>query len=148
MTDTSNALEALEPVLKFLRQYAPFKQMLPVHQEYLAMYLEQVFYAEAEIILAPEDGVVDCFYIIKRGSVSGEIIPGQSGASKSPETLLGAGDCFPITALLNNRAVYFQHQAKKSSICYKLKQTHFGYLMQQSTIFHDFYRAKSQSQYH
>jgi len=145
MTDTPNALE---PVLKFLRQYAPFKQMLPVHQEYLAMYLEQVFYAEADIIIGPEDGLVDSFYIIKRGCVSGEVIPEQIPELESPVTLLGAGDCFPITALLQNRAVNFQHRAMKSSICYKLKQAHFEYLMQQSTVFRDFYIPKSQAQCH
>ena len=67
MTNTS---KALKPILKFLQQYAPFSQMLPAHQEYLAMHLEQVFYAEKDEIISPQDGVVENLYIVKNGAVS------------------------------------------------------------------------------
>lgn len=133
MTDTSNALE---PVLNFLRQYVPFSQMLPVHQEYLAMHLEQVFYAESDTILKPQDGVINSFYIIKHGCVNSDI-------DRSVK-LSGPGDCFPVSDLLLHQAVNFQYQAIKSTICYKLKHSHFKYLMQQSHIFHDFFEHRSQ----
>ncbi|MCK5649519.1 MAG: cyclic nucleotide-binding domain-containing protein [Gammaproteobacteria bacterium] len=126
MTDTSRALK---PVLTFLQQYEPFSQMLAAHQEYLAMYLEQVFYAENNDIVLPQDGVADCLYIIKNGCVSGE---------EDLREKLQPGHCFPISALLNKRAVNFQHRAIKSTICYRLTRSHFEYLMQQSIIFHDF----------
>jgi len=135
MTSTSNTLE---PVLSFLHQYAPFNQMLPVHQEYLAMYLEQEFYAESDPILSSENGIVDSFYIIKQGSVSGEANLEKATLKSSPVRILKSGDSFPIAALLSNRAVNFQHHAIKSTICYKLKQSHFEYLMQQSTVFHNY----------
>ena len=135
MTDTFNALE---PILSFLHRYVPYTQMRPVHQEYLAMYLEQVFYAENDIILKSEDGLVDRFYIIKQGSVSVEKEP-----LRIAETILGPGDCFPITGLLQNSAVNFQHRAIKSTICYKLKQSHFEYLMQQSDVFRHFCTQKN-----
>lgn len=127
MTDTSRALK---PVLTFLHQHEPFSQMLPAHQEYLAMHLEQVFYAENDNIILPQDGVADSLYIIKNGCVSGEI---ASAVEK-----LKPGYCFPISALVNKRAVNSQHRAIKSTICYRLTQSHFGYLMQQSIIFHAF----------
>ena len=127
MTDTS---AALKPVLTFLQQYAPFKQMSPAHQEYLAMHLEQVFYAENDDIVLPQDGVTESLYIIKNGCVGVEI----DGSEKS----LKSGHCFPISAMLNKRAVNFKHQAIKSTMCYRLTRTHFEYLMQQSIIFHDF----------
>ena len=127
MTDTS---KALKPVLTFLQQYEPFNQMSPAHQEYLAMHVEQVFYAENNGIISPQDGVVDSLYIIKSGCVISE----TSDATEKIES----GHCFPINALLNKRAVNFQHQAIKSTICYRLPQSHFEHLMQQSIIFHDF----------
>ncbi len=139
MTDTSNALK---PVLTFLQQYAPFCQMLPAHQEYLAMHLEQVFYAENDNIVLPQDGVSDSLYIIKNGCVSGEFeqetVTAKPQKVAQPVEKIEPGHCFPIDALVNKRAVNFQHRAIKSTICYRLTQSHFEYLMQQSIIFHDF----------
>lgn len=127
MTNTS---KALKPILKFLQQYAPFSQMLPTHQEYLAMHLEQVFFAGKDEIITPHDGVVESLYIVKNGCISSN--------SKASSNKFEAGLCFPINALLNKRAVNAHYQAVNSSICYRLTQSHFEYLMQQSIIFHDF----------
>jgi CBS domain-containing protein len=120
MTDTT---KALKPVLTFLQRHPPFKQMSATHQEYLAMHLEQVFFAEKESIIQPIDGVVECLYIVKNGCVSRK---------------LKAGSCFPVAALLDKRAVNKPYQAIKSTICYQLTQPHFEYLMQQSQVFHEF----------
>ena len=127
MADTSRVLK---PFLSFLQKYAPFNNMLPAHQEYLAMHLEQVFYAENDEILAPHVGVANSLYIIKSGCVISE----NSDAIRKFEP----GHCFPINALFNKTAVNFQYHAIKSTICYQLTQSHFEYLMQQSNIFHDF----------
>ena len=139
MTDTS---AVLKPAINFLHHYEPFSRMLSAHQEYLAMHLEQVFFAESDTILSSQQGVADCFYIIKSGLVSAENeMDTESVTSREalkPMVVLKPGECFPIMALINKRAVFFQHRAIKSTICYKLKHSHFEYLMQQSNIFHDF----------
>ena len=128
MTDTPNALE---PVLKFLLQYEPYRSMLPTHQEYLALYLEQVFFAENDVILAPEDDdEPNSLYIIKSGHVC--------GANCKPEISLGPGDCFPVIALVENHVVSAKLIAQKSTICYRLKQPHFDYLVKQSHVFHNY----------
>ncbi|MCW8929326.1 MAG: hypothetical protein OQL19_03690 [Gammaproteobacteria bacterium] len=127
MTDTS---KALKPTLTFLQQYVPFKQMLPAHQEYLAMHLEQVFYSEHDEIVLPQDGVAESLYIVKNGRVSANI--------DNKIKIVEVGQCFPIKAITNNRAVNYLHRADKSTICYRLTHSHFEYLMQQSVIFHDF----------
>lgn len=139
MIETSTVLK---PAINFLHHYEPYKQMSLAHQEYLAMHLEQVFFAESDTILSSQTGVADCLYIIKSGLVSAENEM-DAGAANSQEALnpvkiLNPGECFPIAALLSKRAVFFQHRAIKSTICYKLKYSHFEYLMQQSTTFHDF----------
>jgi CBS domain-containing protein len=136
MIDTSRVLK---PVLSFLYHYKPFSQMSLTHQEYLAMHLEQVFFAEGDSILSSREGRVETFYIIKSGLVCAEnkmAINAQE--TLQPVIILEPGDCFPLTALINKRAVNFQHRALKSTICYKLKHYHFEYLMQQSTTFHNF----------
>lgn len=93
------------------------------------MHLEQVFYAGNEPIIVPQDGTAEFFYIIKSGSVSGESVHNTKNLTR--------GDCFPVAALLNKTAVDTPYQAIKSTICYRLTQPNFEYLMQQSVIFHD-----------
>lgn len=136
MSETSQALAS---VLAFLQQHVPFSQMLSTHQEYLAMHLHQVFYVENEVIVGPEDGPAQKFYIIKQGCVRGET---TSASSRQPDDdgiwELVQGECFPIGALLSKRAVYLQQRATESTICYELKHMHFEYLIQQSAVFHDF----------
>ena len=127
----------LEPVLKFLGQYEPYRSMLPTHQEYLAMHLEQLFFAESEIITGPEDDELNGLYIIKSGRVSDNSGPGR--------TPLAAGDCFPVNALVEHRAVAIQLKAINSTICYQLKQPHFDYLMQQSSVFREYCLNKKAS---
>ncbi len=130
MTDSTRALK---PALTFLQQHIPFCRMLPAHQEYLAMHLEQVFYAENDAIILPQDGAVESLYILKNGCVSGETDGFADGVK-----ILNTGQCFPINALLNQRAVNSPYRAVKTVICYRLTQSNFEYLMQQSLIFHDF----------
>ncbi len=93
------------------------------------MHLEQVFYAGNENIIVPQDGTAECFYIIKSGSVSTESLHETKN--------LSPGDYFPVAALLDKSAVDTPFQAVKSTICYRLTQPNFEYLMQQSIIFHD-----------
>jgi len=139
--------KALKPIIQFLQHYLPYKQMSSAHLEYLAMHLEQVFFAENETIISAHEGVVDNFYIIKTGQVSAEkIITEQSQSAMSAATsmeILNPGQCFPISALVQKRAVYFKHLATKNSICYTLKQHDFEYLMQQSDFFNHFISSNS-----
>ncbi|MCU7801270.1 MAG: hypothetical protein KZQ70_14340 [gamma proteobacterium symbiont of Lucinoma myriamae] len=69
MIETSTVLK---PAINFLHHYKPYKQMSLAHQEYLAMHLEQVFFAESDTILSSQYGVADYLYIIKSGVVSAE----------------------------------------------------------------------------
>ena len=135
MSDTS---QTLAPVLVFLQQHSPFKQMLSSHLEYLALHLRPVFYAENDIIIGPDDGPARNFYIIKQGRVRGEAVVGNNRERNDNIWELVAGECFPIGALLSNRAVSLQQRASESTICYELPRVHFEYLFQQSTVFQDF----------
>ncbi len=122
----AETLSTLAPVMQFLNRHEPYKSMLPVHQEYLAMHLEQVFYAKGEIILQPSDGPVDCLYIIKYGLVHLE----------RTDISFSAGDSFPLYWLLEGVKVPAPLTAQKTTICFCLHRQDFEYLMQQSPVFH------------
>lgn len=121
-------LSTLEPILKFLSRYEPYKSMLPAHQEYLAMHVEQVFYAKGETILKPQDGVVDCLYIIKHGQV----------VLERTDISFTNGDSFPLYWLLEGLKVPAPLKAQKTTICFCLHRQDFEYMMQQSPVFHLF----------
>jgi CBS domain-containing protein len=131
--------QALAPILVFLQQHSPFNQMRSSHLEYLAMHLNQVFYADNEVIISPKDGPARSFYIIKQGRVRGEALVGADTDSYNDNIWeLVPGECFPIGALLANRAVSLQQRASESTICYELKQPHFDNLIQRCPVFKDF----------
>lgn len=135
----TEARQTLAPTLVFLQQHSPFNQMLSNHLEYLALHLRQVFYAENEVIIGPDDGPANHFYIIKQGRVRGESVVGTNSEQQNDNIWeLAPGECFPIGALLSNRAVSLQQRASESTICYELKRSHFEYLFQQSPVFQDF----------
>ncbi len=94
------------------------------------MHLEQVFFAEKDIILSAQSGRIEYLYIIKSGQVKL-----NSLAQQKPLQLFNPGECFPIDSLLNKQTVDTSYSAVKSTICYKLKYQHFEYLMQQSNTF-------------
>ncbi len=130
MTETSTPLK---PVLNFLYQHEPFMRMLPAHQEYLAMHLEQVFYARGEAVMVPEEGVVNSLYIVKHGCIIEQVADQASSQSYMK------GDCFPVCCLMQKQAVPFTLSAQKTTICFRLREADFEYLMQQSSAFHVFY---------
>ncbi len=112
----------------FLNRYKPYKSMLPAHQEYLAMHLEQVFYARGETILQASDGTVDCLYIIKYGLVQIE----------RTDICYTTGDSFPLHWLIKGLKIPTSVTARKTTICFCLQRQDFEYLMQQSPVFYSF----------
>ena len=129
----SKTTTPLKPVLNFLSQHEPFMGMLPAHQEYLAMHLEQVFYARGEDVIVPEDGVVNSLYIVKHGCII------EQAADRTGSCRYSKGDCFPVYWLMHKQAIPFALSAQKTTICFRLREADFEYLMQQSPIFHVFY---------
>jgi CBS domain-containing protein len=129
MTDST---QLLQPIMSFLHKYTPFQSMSFRHQEYLAMHLDTVFYAEKEIILLPDEGDVDCLYLVKNGLVQAISVTDQR---RHHFQYFQIGDSFPVPALLEKRAVNSHYQAVQSTLCYRLNYSHFEYLMQQSVVF-------------
>ncbi len=125
---------SLASIVDFLKTHAPFDQMLPAHIDYMAKRLVQRFYAKDEIIIGPDDGPAEQFYIIKTGRIRGE----KEKKDKEGIWELVHGECFPVGALLGNRSVRLRSRAVEDTFCYELKKSDFEYLLRQSAVFNDF----------
>ena len=97
-----------------LRAHAPFDEMEPAALEFLARHLALGYHARGQIVVGPESGVVDRLYIVKQGAVRG-----SGGAA---DVLLGAGECFPLGALMGRRATVYTYRAEKDSFCWQLAE--------------------------
>ena len=95
------------------------------------------YYAEGEVIVSPDQGVVDRLFVIKQGVVHGE--QNVAKASDADTWLeLTEGECFPLGALLANRSVASTYRAGTDTFCYELPAAAFSELIGVSAAFRDF----------
>ena len=128
--------DALETTLDFLRHHAPFDQMEPAHLEFLAKRLSLNFFPKDEVVIGPEDGPANRFFIIKQGRLQGE--QEQANGQAESRWELMAGECFPIGALLAQRPVRLVNRAIEDSFVFELSRDDFNTLRRQSPVFQDF----------
>lgn len=123
--------------LSFFTTHAPFDRMDQAHLLWMLERMRLGYYAQGEVIVAPEQGAVDRFFVIKQGLVQGE----QSVAHASDADAwleLAEGECFPLGALLANRPVASIYRSVKDTFCYELVQSDFHALLGLSAPFRDF----------
>ena len=113
-----------------LRAHAPFDEMEPAALEFLSRHLALGYHARGQIVVGPQSGVVDRLYIVKQGAVRG-----SGGAA---DVLLGAGECFPLGALMGRRATVYTYRAEKDSFCWQLAAERFRELLELSARFRAF----------
>lgn len=128
--------DALETTLDFLRHHAPFDQMDPAHLEFLGKRLSLNFFPKGEVIVGPDDGPANRFFIIRQGRLQGE--QEQADGSRESRWELIAGECFPIGALLAQRPVRLVNRAIEDSFVFELARDDFNALRRQSPVFQDF----------
>ena len=135
MSTTANSL--IYATAEHLARHAPFDHMEREHLLWLARRLKLSYYAKGEMILSPEQGVVDRFFIIKQGVVLGEqdVVRAQDDSAWLE---LHEGECFPLGALLSKRAVSSTYRARDDVFCYELAAADFHELTHLSAHFHDF----------
>lgn len=131
-------MSAIHPSeLAFITKHAPFDHMELGHVMWMLERMQLGYYPEGEVIVSPEHGAVDRFFVIKQGVVHGE----QSVAKASDADTwleLGAGECFPLGALLAHRAVASVYRAGSDIFCYELPAAAFSELIGLSPAFRDF----------
>ncbi|CAD5106584.1 DUF294 nucleotidyltransferase-like domain-containing protein [Zestomonas carbonaria] len=130
-------LQNIHGLMEFLRKFPPFNQMENAHLAFLVEHCQLRFYSEGESIIKPADGPVQHFYIVKQGRVVGER---PHTARRGTETTfeITTGECFPLAALLGERATRTEHRAGEDTFCLLLGKDAFVRLFAQSTPFRDF----------
>lgn len=123
--------------LAFFATHAPFDQMEPAHLLWMLERMRLAYFAQGEVIVSPEAGVVERFLVIKQGLVQGE--QSVAHASEADTWLeLVEGECFPLGALLAHRPVASVYRAGKDTFCYELSVADFHTLLGLSAPFRDF----------
>ncbi|RRV17484.1 putative nucleotidyltransferase substrate binding domain-containing protein [Pseudomonas saudiphocaensis] len=130
-------LQNIHGTMEFLRKYAPFKQMEAAHLAFLVENCELRFYAEGDSIISPEDGTVQHFYIVKQGRVHGQR-PHTSKRGTDTTFEVIVGECFPMAALMGERATRTGHFAAEDTFCLLLNKPAFVKLISKSEVFRDF----------
>ena len=123
--------------LVFFAAHAPFDRMEPAHLLWMLEHMQLAYYAQGEVIVSPERGIVERFLVIKQGMVHGE----QDVAHATEEDTwleLAEGECFPLGALLAYRPVASVYRAGRDTFCYELPVADFHALLGLSAPFRDF----------
>ncbi|NBA96371.1 DUF294 nucleotidyltransferase-like domain-containing protein [Pseudomonas sp. R5(2019)] len=130
-------LQNIHGTLQFLQRFPPFNQMEQAHLAYLVEQCQLRFFAADESIIKPSDGAVEHFYIVKQGRVVGER---PHSARRGTETTfeITTGECFPLAALLGERATRTEHLAAEDTFCLQLNKQAFIRLFALSEPFRDF----------
>jgi CBS domain-containing protein len=130
-------LQNIHGTVEFLQKYPPFNQMDMAHLAYLVENCQLRFYSAGETIIKPTDGPVEHFYIVKQGHVHGER---PHSARRGTETTfeITSGECFPLAALIGERATRTEHLAAEDTFCLLLNKPAFVKLFALSNPFRDF----------
>ncbi|MCO7035471.1 DUF294 nucleotidyltransferase-like domain-containing protein [Pseudomonas carnis] len=126
-------LQNIHGTLQFLQRFPPFNQMEQAHLAFLVEQCQLRFYGPGDSILKPSGGPVEHFYIVKQGRVVGER---PDSADTTFE--IATGECFPLAALLGERATRTEHKAAEDTFCLQLNKPAFIKLFALSSPFRDF----------
>ena len=129
-------LQNIQGTIEFLQKHPPFDHMQQGHLLRLVENSQLRFYAQGESILHPDDGPVQYFHIVKQGRVQGK--RSYPGGRQDTTFEISTGECFPIAALLGERATRTAHVAGTDCFCLLLPREIFVELFSNSAPFRDF----------
>ncbi|MEW5787448.1 MAG: DUF294 nucleotidyltransferase-like domain-containing protein [Pseudomonadota bacterium] len=116
-----------------LARFAPFDSMAREHLLWLAERLKLAYYGKDEVLLAPDQGEIKRFYIIKQGAVQV-----QQAGTDDAWLELHEGEVFPLGALLGGRQAISTFKAITDVFTYELEVEDFHALFRLSPAFQDF----------
>jgi CBS domain-containing protein len=122
----------IEATAEALRRHAPFDRMARQDLLWMVSRLSLVYFAPQAIVLAPDAGVPQHFFIVRQG-----IIAGLDPDVVTPRWRLSAGEVFPLGALLAKRAVTSVFRAEADTFCWRLPAADFETLLSRSPPFHE-----------
>ena len=130
-------MQNIHGTMEFLRKSPPFNQMESAHLAFLVENCQLRFYATGDSIIKPDDGPIEYFYIVKQGLVHGER-PHSSKDGKETTFEITTGECFPLAALIGERATRTEHLAAQDCFCLLLNKPAFIKLFTLSNPLRDF----------
>ncbi len=119
-----------------LRRHVPFDVMELATLQYLAGHLSLVYFATGQVLLSPDDGIATHMYIVQKGRIHG--VESNADSTGDSALTLSEGECFPIGALISQRASVLKFVAAQDSFCYQLALADFEHVMHVSKPFRDF----------
>ena len=122
----------IQATAEALRRHSPFDRMAPEDLSWMVSRLSLVYFAPREVVLTPDSGVPQHFFIIRQGSIAG-----LDPDAVTPRWRLGAGEVFPLGALLAKRAVTSVFRADADTFCWRLPAADFETLLARSPPFHE-----------
>ncbi len=124
-------------IMGFLQTHAPFSSMDDDHLAHFAEHATLRFYADGDVVLSPDDGIVRKFYVVKQGRIRGE--RHNEKADKTETTFeISQGECFPLAAIIGERPTRTLHRAAGDTFCLSIEQDAFITLFADSEPFRDF----------
>lgn len=123
-----------------LIRYPPFAQMVAADVDYFLSSAVQLYLAPGDTLVEPSHGVVQYVYFIRSGLVTGTRgLANQMGGAFEYE----AGDLFPLSAALAERAVTATYKAAADTFVLQLSVAKMHSLARQSTAFAEFLRLRT-----
>ena len=121
--------------LAALKEHAPFDEMDEAALRFLASRLSVAYYPRGATLAGPAGGIVERLFIIRQGTVRGS---GTLRNEAATDVVLGAGECFPIGALVGRRPTVYDYRAEGDVFCWELPAADFHRLVEMSPRFHAF----------
>ena len=129
-TPSPSLLAALDAELV---RHVPFAYMAPAQRLRFLAAAEQLYFAPDEVLLEPASGPVSHLYAVRLGGVHGS----QRLGDPSPFEL-DAGELFPVSAMLAQRAVTATYRARGDTFCLRVPAAVVRELIAESPPFSDF----------
>ena len=118
-----------------LQRHAPFNEMDVAHVREFVAASRQAYFAPGETVVSPDDGPVRELFFIRRGAVTGKRgLSDVSGGAFQYE----AGDLFPISAVLAQRAPTTSYSATEDTFVLAIPVQAMQALAERSPVFGDF----------
>lgn len=137
VSQKATELHTTGALISFLLLHPPFNQMERSELRLLVEHSQLTFYPKGELVITPDDGVINELYVIKKGQVVGERAVSPNGETRTT-FLINPGECFPMAALLGERATRTHHRAETDCFCLVIPREVFRTLFSQSRVFRDF----------
>lgn len=105
--------------------------------QFLASHVALGYYPKGTVILDTEGQPPQAFHIIQRGTV--QLLSFNAAHSDDAHPVhMGPGECFSVSAMLENRPVIAPYTAVADTFCYEMPAEHFPELLNRSPVFREF----------